>query len=715
MIKQKKREELYDMFRQGAIPSGADFADFIKSQLNLLDDGLQISENADDPICLRGHGEGENYLDLADVEGDTQWRLSGYDEAITTKGLNFTADEQSKLFIERETGNIGISTDHPEAKLHLVQISATDALRIDDKGNDDTPLIVTSEGQVGLGTATPGAKLHISYSGSGDILRVDDTESDETPLVIKDTGNVGVGYKEPKAKLAVAGGLSVGTNYETGPNKLYVAGDITVTGTAVFSGGEGVGGVKINAPLTSMTSDVTIKDNVIIIGDDDQEGSYGNLTVAGNTTLGTFQENEDNWNVLTVNGSIRAGSDVLSGKEQYKLELNDIFTIDRNPDSKQAKLEGALTVTGNATFGDTQADNIYLNGVVSSQVGEVVLDDDLRITGNTVVGNAQTDNIILNGTISSDAGDVVIKDNLVVMESATLGNDATDKIHLNGTVSSTVGNVVIDDNLQVTGTAFLGDSQTDNIYLNGTISSNIGNVIINDNLEVTQTATLNAAVINSLKLSSDATVNVISTDPKLSSNSNAVLPTEQAVKEYIDNLLVGSIAAFAMATVPEGWLLCNGQAVSQTEYARLYNRIGITYGNGNGNDTFNVPDLRNRFLRGFDPGKRMVGQKEDAAIGIHDHSFSGTPINISGGEHSHVVNTNVASGYNQKAACGFHITWSGCSLSMRVDWAKFLLFSNSGRSLAEPHNHSFTPSGSISTVGEETRPLNTAVMFCIKY
>lgn len=469
MIKARTREELYDLFRQGAIPSGADFADFIKSQLNLLDDGFTISENAEDPIGFRAHGEALNYLDLADNAGDTRWRISGYDEALTTEGLNFSADEQSKLFMARETGNVGIGTDKPSAKLHIIQTSAKDALRIDDAGNDETPLVVTSEGQVGVGTASPSAKLHLSYSGSGDILRVDDTDSDITPFIIDDAGNIGVGYSDPQAKLTIAGGMSVGANHNPGSNNLYVAGNIEVAGSVVFSGGSGVGGIEINAPLTSKTKDITLKDNVIIIGDDSQAGggSDGNLTVAGDTTLGTYQEVYANQNVLTVNGRIRAGADLKSGAEQYGLEINDIFTVDRTPTNPQATLKGGLTVNGSATLGDSPADYIYLDGTVKrgGDLG-VTIDDDLIVTK------------------TSSLYDVMVGNSLTVSNSVVVGN----------------------------------------------------------NLTVSSTSSLNNAVINSLTLKSGVAVNKISTDSTLSGNSDSTIPTEKAIKAYVDKL-VGAIKA----------------------------------------------------------------------------------------------------------------------------------------------------------------------------
>lgn len=52
-----------------------------------------------------------------------------------------------------------------------------------------------------------------------------------------------------------------------------------------------------------------------------------------------------------------------------------------------------------------------------------------------------------------------------------------------------------------------------------------------------------------------------------------------------------------------GYLLCDGSAVSRVNYPRLYSRIGTTYGVGNGSTTFNLPDLRGEFMRGFDNGR----------------------------------------------------------------------------------------------------------------
>lgn len=57
----------------------------------------------------------------------------------------------------------------------------------------------------------------------------------------------------------------------------------------------------------------------------------------------------------------------------------------------------------------------------------------------------------------------------------------------------------------------------------------------------------------------------------------------------------GTVSMFAGASAPEGYLMCNGSAVSRTTYAALFAIVGTTYGSGDGSTTFNLPDLRQRF------------------------------------------------------------------------------------------------------------------------
>ena len=72
------------------------------------------------------------------------------------------------------------------------------------------------------------------------------------------------------------------------------------------------------------------------------------------------------------------------------------------------------------------------------------------------------------------------------------------------------------------------------------------------------------------------------------------------LKEVMNTLVkVGDIKASTISENHDNWLLCNGQAVSRSDYADLFALIGINFGEGNGVTTFNVPDYRGKFLRGL--------------------------------------------------------------------------------------------------------------------
>jgi microcystin-dependent protein len=60
----------------------------------------------------------------------------------------------------------------------------------------------------------------------------------------------------------------------------------------------------------------------------------------------------------------------------------------------------------------------------------------------------------------------------------------------------------------------------------------------------------------------------------------------------------GMMAPYATTSAPDGWLACDGSAVSRTTYAALFDAIGTTWGVGDGSTTFNLPDLQGAFLRG---------------------------------------------------------------------------------------------------------------------
>lgn len=90
----------------------------------------------------------------------------------------------------------------------------------------------------------------------------------------------------------------------------------------------------------------------------------------------------------------------------------------------------------------------------------------------------------------------------------------------------------------------------------------------------------------------------------------------------------GSIIMFGGATAPNGWLICDGSAVSRTTQADLFDAIGTAFGSGDGSTTFNLPDMRGQFPRGLnttgsgnDPN-RTLGTTQAQATAVNGMSIS---------------------------------------------------------------------------------------------
>ena len=93
----------------------------------------------------------------------------------------------------------------------------------------------------------------------------------------------------------------------------------------------------------------------------------------------------------------------------------------------------------------------------------------------------------------------------------------------------------------------------------------------------------------------------IATSAQAADKSNAeTIVTPARMHEVINSYLMpaGTIVSYAGASVPTGWLLCNGANVSRTTYENLFNAIGTRWGAGNGSTTFTLPDSDGRVLQG---------------------------------------------------------------------------------------------------------------------
>jgi microcystin-dependent protein len=95
----------------------------------------------------------------------------------------------------------------------------------------------------------------------------------------------------------------------------------------------------------------------------------------------------------------------------------------------------------------------------------------------------------------------------------------------------------------------------------------------------------------------------------------------------INPVPAGTILFLSGNAAPTGYLKANGAAISRATYATLFTAIGTTYGTGDGSTTFNIPDMRGEFARGFDDGRgvdasRALGSYQDDQYQDHTHTLT---------------------------------------------------------------------------------------------
>ena len=180
----------------------------------------------------------------------------------------------------------------------------------------------------------------------------------------------------------------------------------------------------------------------------------------------------------------------------------------------------------------------------------------------------------------------------------------------------------------------------------------------------------------------------------LGDDANFAATTAECLAEAAPS---GMIAYFAGQTAPAGWLKANGAAVSRTAYARLFAAVGTTYGAGDGKTTFNLPDLRGEFLRGWDDGRgadagRAFGSAQAHAMQTHTHGIG------------------IMS--NSDDVWFIEQDWSGAypAALLNGELNRYERGTATGGAY-DHHNLGTTPA---TTAGEETRPRNIALLACIK-
>jgi microcystin-dependent protein len=192
--------------------------------------------------------------------------------------------------------------------------------------------------------------------------------------------------------------------------------------------------------------------------------------------------------------------------------------------------------------------------------------------------------------------------------------------------------------------------------------------------------------------------------------ANAVTLAKLAAEITAKLVPSGSVLPYGGASAPSGYLLCDGSAVSRTTYSALYGVIGVKHGSGDGATTFNLPDYRGRFLRGYDNG---AGRDPDASSRTAMNSGGNTGDNIGSvqGDATALPNTTFTTdnpgdhthGSDYPKGVQGVVVGGGSGNNVQGNGVAGGIY-NAGN-----HTHSVTGGGD-----NETRPTNATVNFIIK-
>lgn len=164
--------------------------------------------------------------------------------------------------------------------------------------------------------------------------------------------------------------------------------------------------------------------------------------------------------------------------------------------------------------------------------------------------------------------------------------------------------------------------------------------------------------------------------PDIEMSDTSTSPVQnKVIKEYIDNFIPkGIINPYAGSTAPDGWLICDGSAISRSTYADLFEVIGTTYGTGDGETTFNLPDLKGKIPVGYD---------------ISDNDFN--TIGKTGGEKSHTLIVDEIPSHNHSFTSVINGTNPSDSSQLRIQsdryqWGGTSSTTTTNTGNSQPHN-----------------------------
>ena len=321
------------------------------------------------------------------------------------------------------------------------------------------------------------------------------------------------------------------------------------------------GGIAINALNTGLNIQATTSTLI-------QSGTTTTLTSGGATEINSTTFNINASDIITLNsiGGMTLSETAIAGGVLIESTNGDINL--NGTDIGIVSTTGEITLTS-TTFTTINADDLDINVSGNTTIDSNVIR--LTSTTETEINCATLDINSSGGSITAD----------------TTNSMTFTKTGATGGISFNSGNFVsinATDEFLFSGGGhceFVSTGADVIIQASTTLSMNTAGTILNeisgvDKLTITSTTTTLANT--TFNINANTTVN--------EDNTFNMMPTATVIQNM-------------SATVPAGFLYCDGQAVSRTvKYARLFAAIGTTFGIGNGSTTFNIPNLKGAFLRG---------------------------------------------------------------------------------------------------------------------
>ena len=131
----------------------------------------------------------------------------------------------------------------------------------------------------------------------------------------------------------------------------------------------------------------------------------------------------------------------------------------------------------------------------------------------------------------------------------------------------------------------------------------------------------------------------------------------------IDNLPIGTIVEYGGSTAPNGFLLCQGQAIPRAEFRELFAVIGTTYGAGDGSTTFNLPDRQGLIAIGAGTHTDTNGDSKTFVLGQEYGEYNHTLTINEMPNHNHNL---IGEMYALKANSGSQEFGSGSARSLNI-------------------------------------------------